>query len=116
MIKLATDEDFDNDILRGVLRELPNLDIVRVQDTDWAGAEDPDTLEWASTENRVMVSHDRNTMTDFAKQRVTQGRKMPGLVIVTRRMAVGRAVSDLVLIAGASFEGEYEGQTIFLPL
>jgi len=32
MIKLATDEDFNNRILRGVLRHQPQLDIVRVQD------------------------------------------------------------------------------------
>jgi hypothetical protein len=32
MLRLPTDEDFDNDILRGVLRRLPSLDIVRIQD------------------------------------------------------------------------------------
>ena len=32
MIKLATDEDFNNRILRGLLRRQPQLDIVRVQD------------------------------------------------------------------------------------
>jgi hypothetical protein len=32
MIKFATDEDFNNRILRGVLRRQPRLDIVRVQD------------------------------------------------------------------------------------
>jgi hypothetical protein len=116
MLKLAADEDFNNDILRGMLRELPSLDIVRVQDTDWMGAEDPDTLEWASSENRVMLSHDVNTMTDFAKQRVNAGLKMPVLVIAPRSLGMGRAVEELGLFAGASFEGEYEGQIVFLPL
>ena len=32
MLRLATDEDFNNRILRGLLRRKPNLDIVRVQD------------------------------------------------------------------------------------
>ena len=31
-VRFVIDEDFDNDILRGVLRRLPNLDIVRAQD------------------------------------------------------------------------------------
>lgn len=44
-MKFATDEDFDNDILRAMLRELPRLDVVRVQDTEWMGAQDPETLE-----------------------------------------------------------------------
>jgi hypothetical protein len=32
MIRLAADEDFNNDILRGILRRKPDLDIVRIQD------------------------------------------------------------------------------------
>jgi hypothetical protein len=32
MTRLAADEDFNNRILRGLLRRQPGLDIVRVQD------------------------------------------------------------------------------------
>jgi len=45
-IKLLIDEDFDNDILRGVLRRRPKLDIVRVQDVGLSGADDPAVLDW----------------------------------------------------------------------
>jgi hypothetical protein len=37
-MKLASDENFDLDIVRGLLRILPDLDIVRVQDADLAGS------------------------------------------------------------------------------
>jgi hypothetical protein len=30
-IRLLADEDFDHDIVRGILRRNPNIDIVRVQ-------------------------------------------------------------------------------------
>jgi hypothetical protein len=40
-IRFVIDEDFDNDILRGVLRKMPDLDIVRVQDVGLLGASDP---------------------------------------------------------------------------
>lgn len=33
MIQLAADENLDNDILRGLQRRFPDLDIVRIQDT-----------------------------------------------------------------------------------
>jgi Domain of unknown function (DUF5615) len=49
-IRFVIDEDFDNDILRGVLRRMPTLDIVRVQDVGLSGAEDPVILEWAAQE------------------------------------------------------------------
>jgi hypothetical protein len=32
MIRLAADENFNNDIVRGIIRRDPTIDIVRVQD------------------------------------------------------------------------------------
>jgi hypothetical protein len=45
-LRFLIDEDFDNDILRGVLRRRPTVDIVRVQDVGLSGAADPAVLEW----------------------------------------------------------------------
>jgi hypothetical protein len=36
MIKLAADENFNNDIVRGLLRRKPELDIVRIQSPELA--------------------------------------------------------------------------------
>jgi hypothetical protein len=44
-LRFLVDEDFDNDIVRGMLRRLPNMDIVRVQDVGLSGALDPRVLE-----------------------------------------------------------------------
>ena len=41
MIKLAADENFDGDIVRGLLRLCPELDIKCVQDAGLAGLPDP---------------------------------------------------------------------------
>lgn len=40
MIRLAADEDFDNDILRGLRRRVPHVDILRVQDAGLSGPKD----------------------------------------------------------------------------
>jgi hypothetical protein len=50
MLLLLADENFNNDIVRGLLRKKPELDIVRVQDVGLRGAEDPVVLEWAANE------------------------------------------------------------------
>jgi hypothetical protein len=42
MLLLVSDENFNNDIARGLLRRNPDLDIVRVQDVGLRGADDPD--------------------------------------------------------------------------
>jgi len=66
MLLLVADEKFKNNILRGLLRRDPSLDIVRIQDVGLTHASDPIVLEWAAQENRVLLTHDRNTITDFA--------------------------------------------------
>jgi hypothetical protein len=42
MLLLVADENFNNDIVRGLLRRRPKLDVVRVQDVGLSGAEDAD--------------------------------------------------------------------------
>ena len=69
MFRLLADEDFDNDILRGLLLRHPELDIVRVQDSGLAGEEDPVILEWAAQSRRMVLTHDFNTMLDCAYAR-----------------------------------------------
>jgi len=44
MLLLAADENFNNDIVRGLLRQKPSLDIVRIQDIGLSGADDPTIL------------------------------------------------------------------------
>jgi hypothetical protein len=58
MLKFLADENFNNDILRGVLRLNPEIDIIRVQDTDLVAAPDPVVLAWAAEQGRVLLTHD----------------------------------------------------------
>lgn len=114
--KFATDADLDNDILRGLLRRNPNLDIVRVQDVGLRTADDPTILEWAASDGRILLTHDVNTMTDHAYARVEQGLRMPGIFVIPHDTLMSQIIEDLLLIAECSFEGEYEGQVRYLPL
>jgi hypothetical protein len=62
MLRLAADENFDADIARGLLRRLPDLDIVRVRDADLSGADDPPVIECAAREGRIALTHDVSTV------------------------------------------------------
>ncbi|MEM1292585.1 MAG: DUF5615 family PIN-like protein [Cyanobacteria bacterium P01_H01_bin.162] len=110
------DENFNNQIVRGVLRQSPSIDIVRVQDVGLSGADDPTVLAWAAQETRVVLTHDVATMLSFAYERIRAGRSMPGLFEVSRRVPIGLAIEDIILIAECSLKGEWEGQVRFLPL
>ena len=116
MIRLATDEDFNNRILRGLLRRSSNLNIVRVQDAGLAGHSDAEVLDWAAREGRVLFTHDVTTMKRYVDQRVADGLPMSGVFEVSQHTPIAAAIEDILLIAECSIEGEWEGQINFLPL
>ena len=116
MLRLAADENFNNNIVRGVLRRRPDADFVRVQDAGFSGADDPTVLEWAAAEGCVVVSHDVSTLRKHAYERVAAGLRMPGVFEVPNTVSIGRAIDDLQLVIECSLEGEWEGQVRYLPL
>jgi predicted nuclease of predicted toxin-antitoxin system len=116
MLRFTVDENFNMHIVNGVLRQLPNLDIRRVQDAGLQGADDPTVLEWAAKEGRVLLTHDVNTITAFANERIARGLPMPGVFVVSLKVPIGLAIEEILLIAVCSFEGEWEGQIKYLPL
>ena len=116
MLRFLADENFNNQIVRGVLRRNSDIDIVRVQDVGLAEADDPTVLEWAAQNARIVLTHDVTTMTNFAYERVQAGLSMPGLFEVSRRVPVGLAIEEILLLDECSLEGEWEGQVRFLPL
>ena len=116
MLRLAADENFNNDIVRGLLRRKPDLDIVRIQDVGLSGADDPTVLEWAAQEGRILLTHDVTTLTRYAYERVRANKPMPGIFEVSRKVPIGLAIEDILLIAECSLEGEWEGQVRYLPL
>jgi len=116
VLRFVADENFNNQIVRGLLRRNPELDIVRVQDVGLSQTDDRIILEWAAQQNRVMLTHDVETMTQYAYERVQAGFAMPGVFEVSRRVSIGLAIEEILLIASASIEGEWEGQVLYLPL
>lgn len=116
MLRFLADENFNNDIVRGLLRRKPDLDLVRAQDVGLSGADDPALLAWAAQQGRVILTHDVTTMTRYAYERVEAGQPMPGVFEVSRSLPIGTALEDLMLLAEYSLEGEWEGQIRYLPL
>ncbi|WP_103670249.1 DUF5615 family PIN-like protein [Pseudanabaena sp. BC1403] len=116
MTRFLADENFNNHIVRGVLQQSRDVDIVRVQDVGLSGKDDPTVLEWAAQNGRVLLTHDVATMITFAYNRIEAGLTMTGLFEVSRRVAVGLAIEEIILIAECSLEDEWEGQVRFLPL
>lgn len=116
MLPFVADENFNNDIVRGIRRCNPAVDIVRVQDIGLSAADDPSILEWAARFGRAVLTHDVATMTRYAYDRVREGKPMPGVFEVGRHVPMGVVIEEVVLLAECSLDGEWEGQVRYLPL
>ena len=116
MLRLLADENFNGDIVRALLLRQPDLDIVRVQDVGLAGVVDPDILAWAATNDRIVLTHDRATLPDYAYERLAAGEKLPGVFIVNDRFPVGDATREILLIIAVSEQPEWSDRVVYLPL
>lgn len=116
MLRLASDADVHGEIVRGLRRRKPAIDLVRAQDALPAGMPDPEVLAWAAAENRVLITNDRNTMVGFAHQRVAAGERVPGIIVTTNEQSIGHAIDDVLVIAELMSEQEIRDQVVvFLP-
>ncbi len=116
MLRLATDADFDGRVYRA-LRELPELDVIRVQNAGLRTAEDPDILAWAAAEGRILLTHDRRTMVGFAYERVKSGLPMPGVFVIRDRPnQIGQMVEEILLPVLCSEQDEWKDRVQFLPM
>jgi hypothetical protein len=74
-------------------------------------------LAWAASEGRVLITNDRNTMVDFAWERIGAGLPLPGLIVTTSDQSIGGAIDDIVLLITCMSESEMSNQGVaFLPL
>jgi predicted nuclease of predicted toxin-antitoxin system len=116
VLKLVSDENFNADILRGLFRRRPDLDVVRVQDVGLSATPDPDVLAWAAVEGRILLTHDRDTMPNFAYDRVRAGQPLPGVFLVNDLMPVGQAIDEILLAVECLTPEECKDLVRFFPL
>ncbi|MEY2856789.1 MAG: hypothetical protein RLZZ74_1101 [Cyanobacteriota bacterium] len=76
MLSLLSDENLNGEIIRGLFLRQPNLDLIRVQDVGLIEVEDPAILAWAAENQRIILTHDRATMPDFAYERLVRGNEI----------------------------------------
>jgi predicted nuclease of predicted toxin-antitoxin system len=116
MLRLASDADVHGGIIRGLYRRLPALDLVRAQDALPEGTPDPEVLAWAASEDRVLITNDRDTMVGFAYQRVAAGEPVPGLIAMRMGQPFRSIIDDILFIAEYMPEDEIRDKVvIYLP-
>jgi hypothetical protein len=114
-IRFLADADLDAAIVRGVRRREPSIDFKSANDAALEGLPDPEVLELAAAEERLLVSHDISTMPVHFAARSRLGLKSPGLLLTPQSADIGNVIESLLVIWSASREEEWVDQIHYLP-
>lgn len=115
MLRLLVDQNFDHDILRGLLLRVPLLDAVTTSDVGMGEASDPELLTWAAREARILVTHDLSTMPAHAADIMIAGDNIAGVIVAHPRIPLRRVIEDLELIISCSENYEWMNTIRYLP-
>ncbi len=114
-LRFQADADFNESIVRGVLRRDPAINFQTAMAAGLRGLPDTEVLTNATRESRVLMSHDRKTMPrafgDFIRTRSS-----PGLILVSQKTDVLSAIEWLVLIWTVTEAAEWENRIATIPL
>jgi hypothetical protein len=116
VVKLLADENFHGDITRGLLRQAPDLNLVRAQDVGLERTPDPLVLEWAATHGRILLTHDRQTIPGFAFIRLNEDKSLPGVFVVDDDMPIGLAIGELLLAIECGLDDEWCNRVVYFPM
>lgn len=116
MIRFLADADLNEGIVAGCLRREPEMDFLSANEADLEGVPDPEVLAMAAGQDRILVSHDFQTMPRHFGDFLQAGHSSPGVLLVPQRLPVGDAIDELVLIWGASDAGEWRDRILRIPL
>lgn len=116
-MKWLADECFDNDIVRGPLRRSPDLDLIRAQDvSEIAGCDDETLLAWATTNKRIVLTHDLATMVPALLLQHQHAFGCTPVLLVPDSLPIGQVIEEVLLLDRCSQESDWNASVIYLPL
>jgi hypothetical protein len=93
----------------------PGIDLASAAESGLEGVGDPEVLERAAREGRILVSHDRRAMLSHFRARVEAGKSSAGLFVVSQGAPIGLVVGAIVLAWSATEPSEWQDQVHHLP-
>ncbi|MEH1790558.1 hypothetical protein [Nostoc sp.] len=77
---------------------------------------DPEILCWCEEHYFLLVTNNRKSMPVYLAEHIAQDRNIPGIFILNDKLTIGQNINELILIAEASLDNEYQNQILHLPL
>ncbi len=94
-VRFLSDENFNRRIREGLEQRFLGIDILTADQANLRGRLDPEVLSAASTQGRVLLSHDIKTMPVHFRDRLLATGGCSGVLLVPQRTPIGRAIEDV---------------------
>jgi hypothetical protein len=114
-LRFQADNDLKFAIVKAVRRREPSVEFVSAQQSQLDGIDDPEVLERAAADGRVLVSHDRRTMLRHFHDRLKAGKSSPGLLIVAQDAPIADVVEALVILSAVADPEDLRDQAFHVP-
>jgi hypothetical protein len=80
------------------------------------GTPDPDILCWCEEHSCLLVTNNRASMPGHLAAHLARGRHIRGILVFGPDRSMAEMLEELLLIAGASAEDEYQDRIEYLPV
>lgn len=117
--RFLADVNFNARIVIGLRRIAPSVDVITAQEAGFHTTPDPELLAEAQQLNRILLTHDINTMPDhFATflACLPEGEQSPGVMLVAQELAIGITIQALYEVWSCSNHEEWRDLFTYLPL
>ncbi|HRV96136.1 MAG TPA: DUF5615 family PIN-like protein [Anaerolineae bacterium] len=117
-IRYLLDENISRSVKSQLFLHAPKMEVICVGDKNAPAYGTPDEaiLVWIEQTGYILVSRNRRTMPIHLKDHLAQGRYIPGILLLKRRISLRELIEELVLIWHASEPREYQNHIRYLPL
>lgn len=113
--RFLSDYDLNGEIVDGLRRREPEVDLESAHEAGLEGAPDPAVLQRAADGGRILLTHDHRTMPQHFADYISR-RPSPGVFIIPQHLNVLVAIDELLLIWSASESEEWIDRILYLPI
>lgn len=114
-MKYLTDENISLRFLNALQRNLPDLDVVRVQDVGLQGASDSEIVEWAGKESRVLITKDKATIPPLVSVLLESNHLVYRVMVIRPNVTIASVIEMISLIEEVGLEGDWDYPLRWIP-
>ncbi len=73
-------------------------------------------LHWCDLEDRILLTHDCETIPGFAYERIKISSRVAGIIMILKTLSIGAAIAELSLIIEFMGEENWTNRLQYLPI